>query len=653
MFYLKLALTNIRKSLVHFGPFILASLVLFVLLATTKLILLSPVSSTMQSGTFTLGLAVVVLTIFAGIMAIYSFNILMKQRSREFGLYNILGMTKKQVTLIASLELLVMYLVICLLGTLLSAIFANLVYLLFVKLIQSDSMAFSINPLAFLSTSLTFGLIFLGLLLLATLTIGKSSPLILFRSQEKGEKEPRGNILLALLSLLSLGLGYGLSVTSSYVQSAALVLRFFVAVIFVILGTYLFYISFMTWYLKKRRSQKTYFYQPEHFISTSQMIFRMKQNAVGLANITLLAIMSFVTIATTTSLYTDMSGKTDLIFPRTSHIEYLVSSREEAEAEIQTSLVDGMGLSLDNSLSYLTATLILPSQHSDKTWAIGETDISQPSYPNVLYTYVLTQEDFRGLGNDLDQLEQNQVAILMPDGQSQLKTFDWLGQAYEVKTNLRTAIFPSLTQTFSAGLIVVSDEDVMAKLVDDTNANTPLEVGSKVPYFYHLFADFSEETVNQLKKNSQSGTGVLTIINHITDYEREVLGFIGGFLFTGFLLGLSFLLGAALIIYYKQYSEGNDDKKAYKILQEVGMSTAMIKKTINSQILLVFFMPLVMALVHFGFATVMLRQMLLLFGVTSSSTVYTVSGVTIVLITSLYYLIYRLTSRTYYRLIER
>lgn len=656
MFYLKLALTNIRKSLVHFGPFMLASLVLFVLLCATKLILLSPVSLTMASGQMTLGLAIVVLTLFASIMAIYSFNILMKQRGREFGLYHMLGMTKKQVALIASLELLMMYVLIVVFGSILSAVFANVIYLIFVKLVQSNSLEFAINPLAFLSTSMTFGAIFAMLLGVASVRIGKSSPLILFRSQEKGEKEPRGNILLAFLALLALAMGYGLSVTSSYVQSSALIIRFFIAVIFVIIGTYLFYISFMTWYLKKRRSQKAYFYQPEHFVATSQMIFRMKQNAVGLANITLLAIMSFVTIATTTSLYTGISSNTNLIFPRNSHLEYIVSSRAEAEEEIQQGVTAKLEQPLTNALTYLTTNIPLPEPNG-KVWQITEETLGTPPYPNVLYTYLVTQEDFRQLGNPLEPLAKHQIAVYMPDGQSQLTRLEWLGQSYEVTENLNNILFPSSVASFGASVIVVSDDEVMDQWVTAQNQHTPSEQTDLKPYYYHVFADLTPKQIKQLApKDNQLTTYESTVMAHIlqkTDYETDMFGFIGGFLFTGFLLGLSFLFGAALIIYYKQYSEGNEDKKAYTILQEVGMSTAMIKKTINTQIILVFFMPLAMALVHFGFATVMLRQMLFLFGVTSSNTVYTISGITIALVTSLYYVIYRLTSRTYYRIIER
>lgn len=648
MFYLKLAINNIKNSIGIFTPFILSSLVLFMLICSTQLIMLSPVSETMQSGTMTLGLAITVLTIFAFIMATYSYNFLMKQRSREFGLYNMLGMNKKQVSVVASIELIITYILVVLIGSILSAVFSNLSYLFFIKLIQFDDLKFTLNPLAFILTAVLFLAIFAFLMIIEVLIISKSSPLILFRSQEKGEKEPKGNVFLALLGIVSLGAGYGLSVTSHYIQSASLLLRFFTAVIFVIIGTYLFYISFISWYLKKRRANKAYFYQPEHFITTSQMLFRMKQNAVGLANITLLAIMSFVTIATTTSLYTDMIGKTDQIFPKSVKMVYRGQDISAIKQAIDESFVTKLNQSLEGTISYKSYQLAVNAP-TNQHWEITEENLANPDYPNVLYTYVVTQEDMRRLGNDLPQLADNQIIFYTPDNKPIAEKLTYVGQDYELVSYSDNLYFPDLIQTFAGTVIVVSNDQVLERFVSHTQ---------DIQYEMTLFADVTPEVMQTLSAG-QDGDIVLNTDEVSAyymlreSYEHDVLGFVGGFLFTGFLLGISFLLGAALIIYYKQYSEGHEDKKSYKILQEVGMSAQAVKKTINSQTILVFFMPLVMAIVHFLFAIVMLRQMLLMFGVTSATTVYTVSAIVIVLVILIYYLIYRLTSRTYFKIIER
>ncbi|MGQ7657031.1 FtsX-like permease family protein [Streptococcus suis] len=656
MFYLKLAGQNIRKSMGVFAPFVLASLVLFTLICSMFLIMLSPVMKTMGSGAISIGLGVVVLTIFSVIMEIYSFNFLMKQRAREFGLYNMLGMNKKKVALIASLELMMIFLLVVVLGSVLAGVFANVLYLIFVNLTHYSDLHFGIAPLAFVMTAFLFAGFFFLLELLAIRTIGKTSPLILFRASEKGEKEPKGNVLLAALGVVGLGVGYYLSLSSKAV-GLDVIYRFFIAVLFVIAGTYLFYISFMTWYLKARRKNKRYFYTPEHFITTSQMIFRMKQHATGLANITLLAVMAFVTIATTTSLYTGMSSMTGALYPKETSITYPVSDRSQGEAAYQQSVLSHFPEKANDSLSYLTYQAGLVYDGGEEIVISPET-ISNPDFSKMAFTYFITQDDFRKLGNDLPELAANQVTFMRPGEKPSLKKLVLGEQTFENVANLDQAIFPDIINTLNAAVMVVSDDTVLDAVRAYYESNNPQ--GYQVSLDYRAFTDLTKEEVTKVGEqagniytiSNENGEYVGNIMQR-TDFNNMLMGFTGGFLFTGFLLGISFLLGAALIIYYKQYSEGHEDKKSYKILQEVGMSAAAVKKTINSQTLTVFFMPLVMATLHFVIALVMLKQMLLSFGVTSSLMIYTVSGITLLAVALIYFVIYKWTSRTYYRIIER
>ena len=656
MFYLKLAGQNIRKSMGVFAPFVLASLVLFTLICSMFLLMLSPVMKSMGTGAVSIGLGVVVLTIFSLIMEIYSFNFLMQQRTREFGLYNMLGMNKKKVALVASIELFFIFLLVIVLGSALAGVFANVLYLIFVNLTNYSDLHFSISPLAFAMTAFLFAVIFFILELLAIRTIGKTSSLILFRASEKGEKEPKGNVLLAALGVLSLGVGYYLSL-SSKAAGLAVIYRFFIAVLFVIAGTYLFYISFMTWYLKARRKNKRYFYTPEHFVTTSQMIFRMKQHATGLANITLLSVMAFVTIATTTSLYTGMSSMTSRLYPKETSITYPVSDRSQGETVYQQSVLSHFPEKAHDSLSYLTYQAGLVYDGGEEI-VISPVTISDPDFSKIAFTYFITQGDFRKLGNDLPELAANQVAFIRPSEKPSLKKLVLGEQTFENVVNLDQAILPDITNTLNAAVMVVSDDSVLETIRSHYEANNPQ--GYQVSLDYRVFTDMTNEEVATLGEQAGDAYNIsdangeyLGNVMQRTDFNNMLLGFTGGFLFTGFLLGISFLLGVALIIYYKQYSEGHEDKKSYKILQEVGMSQKAVKKTINSQTLLVFFMPLAMATLHFFVALVMLKQMLMVFGVVSSSMIYTVSGITLLAVALFYFIIYKWTSRTYYRIIER
>lgn len=656
MFYLKLAGQNIRKSMGVFAPFILASLVLFTLICSMFLLMLSPVMKSMGTGAVSIGLGVVVLTIFSLIMEIYSFNFLMQQRTREFGLYNMLGMNKKKVALVASIELFFIFLLVIVLGSALAGVFANVLYLIFVNLTNYSDLHFSISPLAFAMTAFLFAVIFFILELLAIRTIGKTSSLILFRASEKGEKEPKGNVLLAALGVLSLGVGYYLSL-SSKAAGVGVIYRFFIAVLFVIAGTYLFYISFMTWYLKARRKNKRYFYTPEHFITTSQMIFRMKQHATGLANITLLSVMAFVTIATTTSLYTGMSSMTSALYPKETPITYPVSDRSQGETVYQQSVLSHFPEKANDNLSYLTYQAGLVYDGGGEI-VISPVTISDPDFSKIAFTYFITQDDFRKLGNDLPELAANQVAFIRPSEKPSLKKLVLGEQTFENVANLDKVIFPDITNTLNAAVMVVSDDSVLETVRSYYEANNPQ--GYPVSLDYRVFTDLTNEEVASIGQQTGDSYNIndangefLGYAMQKSDFNNMLLGFTGGFLFTGFLLGISFLLGAALIIYYKQYSEGHEDKKSYKILQEVGMSQQTVKKTINSQTLLVFFMPLAMATLHFVVALVMLKQMLMMFGVVSSSMIYTVSGITLLAVALIYFVIYKWTSRTYYRIIER
>ncbi|WNZ92301.1 ABC transporter permease [Streptococcus iniae] len=651
MFYLKLAWNNLRKSKATVAPFLLASTVLYTFLAIVFLILLSPMTKSMSYGNSLLGLAIVVLIIFSIVMEIYSYNFLLKQRSREFGLYNILGMTKKQVGLVSTIELIILFFLTIVGGSVFSAIFSHLFYLIFVNLVHYNHLQLDINVLAFVFNSGIFVAIFIILEFVALRTIKKSSPLSLFQTASKGEKEPKGNLLLALLSVIFIGAGYYLSLSSTKIAALAVLYRFFIAVVFVIIGTYLFYISFMTWYLKRKKADKIYYYKPEHFITTSQMIFRMKENALGLANITLLAVMAFVSIATTTALYNNSNDMTNKLFPKNTNFDFFSPDRKTAEEQFKHYVAEPLALNSKVVIAYQSSMVGLPIANQKKV-TINSDDITSPAVSKLSFVFLISEKDFISLGNKKLNLKEGEIAFYRQKGDSQLEALKILDQTYRVTENFKSLKFPNVANTYNPSVMILRDRVAVEKLLTAINkiSHTKLEP------VYSVYVDLSKEQVNQLHLQSSVLVDGDHSLAHITQkhiFYSDILGMVGGFVFTGFLLGLTFILGAALIIYYKQYSEGYQDKKSYHILQEVGMSQSEVRKTINSQIILVFFMPIVMAVLHFMIALVMIKQMLLIFGVDNTSSVYSISALTIIGIIILYYAIYRMTSRIYYKIIER
>ncbi|MEQ9764001.1 FtsX-like permease family protein [Streptococcus jiangjianxini] len=654
MFYLKMAWNNLLKTKNIYGPFLLTSTVLYVTLCSTLLILFSPISDNMSYGKTILGFGVGVLTLLSTILIIYSYRFVLKQRSKEFGLYNVLGMSKKKVSLISSIEILMIFLGLIFLGSSLSIIFSNLLYLIFVNLIHYDKLLLTFTPISFLLAGVIFSGIFILLLIINLLAISKSSPLDLFKTSAKAEQEPKGNVVMAILSVVLLGIGYALSFTSTKIAALALIYRFLIAVVLVILGTYLFYVSFTTWYLKRRRQNKAYYYQTEHFITVSQMLFRMKQNAVGLANITILAVMSFVTIATTSSIFGNTETMVNQLFPKNTELQvHQVEGKTSYEEFAKKTIIPELHKDDKALIAYQTGMISMPLTR-DKEITVNQKTINHPKISQLGFVYVIEQDEFRKLGNDLPKLKANQTAFFKQKGDSQLKKLTIFGKDYDNIKNFKSVKMPDAVNTYNPGVLVVSSLNEMTaikKQFENIDGFGFIET-------YKIFADLTAKDYQRLanKKGiwtNDKGEEAVVELTREVHFKNEAYALTGGFLFTGLLLGTAFLLAAALIIYYKRYSEGVEDQKSYHILQEVGMSKTQVKKIIGSQTLMVFFMPLIMAICHFLVAMIMLKQMLLLFGVVNDLLIYQISGGVILTIIIIYYLIYRLTGRTYYHLIER
>ncbi|WP_317335845.1 ABC transporter permease [Streptococcus orisratti] len=671
MFYLKLAINNIKQSFKHFAPFFLVSVTTFVFNNITLLIMTSPTADSMGTGAYALGLAYFVLCILSAILCLYSYNFLLKQRNQEFGLYNILGMNKGQITTVSSIELIFIYGVTVVIGSILSAVLSNLAYLIFANIIHYDNLNFSLNPIAFWGNILLFGAIFFLLELVNIVKIRKTSALNLFSNQSQGEREPRGNMILALISVAAIGYGYYLSVSSANLGALVGIQRFFIAILAVIVGTYLFYISFLTWYLKRRRKNKAYFYKPEHFITTSQMIFRMKQNAVGLANITLLAIMAFVTIFSTVALNSSQENLARMTYPKSAMFEFPnVSDPEKAENLIKEKVLPALGKdgeAFNQVFKHYKYTSFIGQYAADKkTMIVDESFLKSNPQSNlsklssISAMVFITQDDFRNLGNKLPNLTKDQIAFYDYAQNKSLSfdTLNWMGKTYQNVQNINHVSNLQIANVgMPGGIVVVADDETLNEMLKSYNPN----VRYPVSYTYLAFADLSNKQVKAIRKLSQPDSSTIVvdsnetaaIFSTVQAFREEGLQLTGGFLFTGFLLSSAFLMGAALIVYYKQLSEGSQDKRSYKILQEVGMSLKAVKKTINSQIVMVFFMPLAISIVHFAFALPILKKLLLLFGVQGDKMLYTISGLTILGILVIYFIIYKVTSRTYYKLVER
>jgi Predicted permease. len=666
MLSLKLAANNIKKGFKSFAPFLMASVTMFVMIFVTASIALSPSIHKLRGGSSLsqiMSFALIVLSIFAVLILIYSYRFLQTQRSKEFGLYDILGFGKTRIVGVAFLELLLSYIITVIVGTICGIAFSKFLFLVFVNMIGGNYFNLVISPGAIIILSILFFVFFLVLMMIGVWIIWRSSSLDLLREESKGEKEPKSNLFFAIAAVILLGAGYYIALTVDNPVSA--LLKFFIAVLLVIFGTYLFYISFTVWYLKLKKKRPSY-YKPNNFITTSSMLYRMKANAVGLGNITILLSMTIVTVVVSLGVFLGTENMVKTFYTREAQV-FSVSPNENREETIDRikSAADSEKIDIDNIADlYYVQDLQVDRTPSSKEKFITSNKLGAMFDKDSYYATMTTIQSLQSLGNKkIPSLKDNQVLLidLSKKNSSTInpKEVTWYGQTYEVKENLKSVKdFPSSsTSTISSKnmMIVFANDQAFEKALANFNkaisgqqgfenlANTTILFDLKPVDEKRFTKAFKEEF-----KNNKDLT-----ISYRSEALQDQRAEIGGLVFVGFVLGISFILGAALIIYYKQLSEGAQDKRSFKILQEVGLSKEEVQKTIKSQVRMIFFLPLVITICHFAGAYLMIEKMIMLFDITDRSVILTISLVTIAILALIYYLIYKATSRVYYKIVER
>ncbi|MET3557845.1 putative ABC transport system permease protein [Streptococcus rupicaprae] len=660
MFFLKLALGNLKKAYQAYAPFVLSSVTLFVLLNTINLIWLSPDVQERRTTPTLLKFAFWVIAIFSAIIVTYSHRFLIKQRFKEFGLYNVLGMNRKRIATIASIELALVGFGVILFGIVLATVLAKFLYLILVNLLQIDGFHLAIQPSGYHLSVLLFAAIFISLIALTGWHIGRLSSLEMLSTSRKGEKEPKGNVFLGLFGVILIISAYVFAVKDASNFNEDYLKLIFLAVLAVIFGTYLFFVSFTTWFLKKQKQNKTYFYKRQHFIPVSQMLYRMKQNAFGLGNITILATMVMVTLIATSTIYFMVSASVDQQYPKDKNTvirQIFIADKEKAEEGIEALLakIDPQPDSWSSILHYDEYPSLTNTEVVDLATAEDYRVV------NRVQLIIITAEEYKRLeGVDLD-LDDQTVGYYHQTFSKDLKTQTIaIGEevAYAVKPIRATSIRQNLYMgPTTYALIVVKDLAVLKEFVltyaiskgyaPDPNAEQSL------PLSYSTTVQLSDAQYQQLQKLTAQDRDYTYLLNNREESIQDNLSFTGTFIFIGFIIGMSFLLGACLIMYFKQISEGYEDKKAYKVLQEIGMSPKMVKKTISSQVWIIFFLPLIVSVSHVSFALFLMGRIIREMGILDHKILLQMTGITMFGFISLYFIIYRLTSRAYYKIIER
>ena len=667
MLSLKLAANNIKKGFKSFAPFLMASVTMFVMIFVTASIALSPSISKLKGGSSlsqVMGFALIVLSIFAVLILVYSYRFLQTQRSKEFGLYDILGFGKTRIVGVAFLELLLSYIITVIVGTICGIAFSKFLFLVFVNMIGGNYFNLVISPTAILLLAILFFVFFLVLMMIGVWIIWRSSSLDLLREESKGEKEPKSNLFFAIAAVILLGAGYYIALTVE--DPMAAIMKFFIAVLLVIFGTYLFYISFTVWYLKLKKKRPSY-YKPNNFITTSSMLYRMKANAVGLGNITILLSMTIVTVVVSLGVFLGTENSVKTYYPREAKT-YSVANNTDVKQDIERikSAAASKNIEIKNlSDMYYAQDLQADRVKSSKDQFITSNKQGVMFDKNSYFATLTTAQTLKSLGNkDIPSLKDNQVLLVdisknKTSFDSKIKSIQWYGETYQVADTLNSVKdFPSssvVTVSSKVMMIVFANNQAFDKGLANYNKTISDDQGFSNLASTSIIFDikpvdekrFTKAFKEEFKDNKDLS------ISYRSEALQDQRAQIGGFVFVGFVLGISFILGAALIIYYKQLSEGAQDKRSFKILQEVGLSKEEVQKTIKSQVRLIFFLPLVITIAHFAGAYLMIEKIIMLFDINDRSVIFTISLATIAILAIIYYLIYKATSRVYYKIVER
>ncbi len=654
MFYIKLAARNFKKSLANFAPFLLATTVMFAMTFIIANIAFSPGLDKLtgaEYAKFMMIAGLVIVVFFSIIIVSYSYRFLLKQRTREFGLYNILGLNKRQISTISFWELVIAFFLTVITGTIVGLILSQFLFLIFTKIIGASYFNLGISVFAIGLSVLTFFIIFCLLMMFAFATIRKHSAISLLKDNSRSEREPRGRMIVSILSIVCLGTAYYMAITIK--NPLVALMSFFIAAFLVIIGTYCLYMGVTIFVLKRQKANKAYYYKPEHFITTSSMLYRMKTNAVGLANITILVTMTFVTIATSVALYVGVQDVITDLFPKNTDVKVFGNDITENKSKLDRFINDNqLDKKTRSTYSSFTTSTDFKADQTKHVKITTENSVTK-DYAALLF---VTRKDMIALGNSLPEVNNDQVLMYNVQGSRDIKTMDWYGQQLSViKVSGKLKHVTNPYTVANAYIMVVKDDQELLKLTDLFNKSNVIKSkdGSTTSQTITINTDtlFDLSEKNQVAIQAKDSETIR--ISTETEIRQMMNSLTGGFLFIGFMLGITFILGAALIIYYKQLSEGAEDKRSYRILQEIGLTKKEVKKAIDSQVLIVFFMPIVVSIIHFSAAFLMIEKLIKLFGVSNTSSIATVSLITIAIISVIYYLIYRKTSKIYYHIVER
>lgn len=661
MFYPRLAVTGILKNKKTYFPYILTCVGMIMMYYIITFLSAEESISLLRGGPqiqTLLNIGRGVLALFSVIFLFYTNSFLIKNRKREFGLYNILGMDKKNIGSIMVWETVIIFLISLIAGILCGILFSKFAQLAIINFMKEEPTGkFSVSPSMITSTFLIYAAAFALILLNGLRQIHLSNPIDLLHSTNQGEKQPRANYITAILGITALAGGYYMANT---IENLMMALNyFFIAVILVIIGTYLLFISGSVAILKMLRRKKSYYYKSNHFIAVSSMVFRMKRSGAGLASICILSTAVLVMISSTSSLFI---GSEDAL--QTLHPKDIVIDADSIENkyidEIQkntNSILQNYNLSPINENEYRSLDVTGYKTGSKVSFDQSIIDSDDFNMNNLAMLCIIPLEDYNKYTNESKTLEKNEIMIYCENSSYKYDTFELENiNNFEVKEKLSKFPFKNMSAMISVVSrmwVIVPDMDVLNNIYQ-LQLEQYGDQASDLTYYYGFDIDCDDNTqiavYNELQERN-SGLGIKTDCISFVNKRADYYGMHGGLFFLGIFLGIICIAATVLIMYYKQITEGYEDRNRFEIMQKVGMTKGEIKKSIHSQMLTVFLLPLIGSAINIIAAFNIIKYLLNMFGLFNTPLFIASSAISFIVFVVFYIVMYIITSRAYYKIV--
>ncbi|MDO5519784.1 MAG: ABC transporter permease [bacterium] len=661
-FYLKLALSNFKKNSKTYVPYICTCIMTVMMFYIMRSLSENPGIEDVigdQTLYMVLNMGSSIVGLFSFIFLFYTNSFLMKNRRKEFGVFTVLGMEKRHLAKVILLETIIVMGISLVVGLTFGIALDKVMFLLIIKMIGAKiPLGFFISGNVLRTTIIFFVILFLLILLKSMNMLRVTNLVELLHGGNVGEKEPKTRWIMALLGIAGMVTGYYLAITTKNPISS--LYTFFVAVLLVIISTYLLFTAGSIAVLKLLRKNKTYYYQTAHFISISGMIYRMKQNAVGLANICVLSTTVLVMVSATSSM---MVGFKDILNTRDPNDFGIYSSemKEEYNEKIVTmveQVSEEAKITMKNVIrySYLDVSAIRK----------GNTFITDPKevdmlkdMKNINVLIFSTLDDYNKSMGESRSLTKGEVLIYSNREKYAEDTLHIFNKEYKVAGVLEKYYEngEAASNIASTHYIVLSDLEELNSINQcaETQAGN-LGLGDKSVHFYYGFNTTADKDTqlmfNKMLKKDLSGLGYNAYNESKIQNKAGMLGIYGGLFFLGIFMGTLFIMATVLIIYYKQISEGYEDRERFAIMQKVGLSQSEVKKAIQSQVLTVFFLPLVVAGIHLWAAFPLISKLLTLLNMMNTKLYIVCVGSCFVIFAVVYVIIYSLTARMYYKIVS-